>query len=308
MYLLYTKIAAAAAGLVWAAAAGAATDSGAAYRGLAGEIAGYAAANGIGKVVVADFSAKGETQRPEADYVSEKIAGYLGAGAAPELVDSGFLKKMFQAGGGPRQQELLRGELLSIDAVVSGTVFAQGDTIRVLVRLVDARKGRVLFSGEAEGRRDRQEAGASALYARRPAGGVYQLGPELPGILVPVGDEGQAEAWPRLPSDLRDALAERRADPCAAREELLAGRNEDLVEAKAAYWAKKMRGAGYSSLGLRKNPGSEIADPAVRARFYKLLAGYYNGGAPGPAAEERYEEVARLMEDEARFAAECGGP
>jgi len=173
-----------AAVLIWTSLSGTAGDGGGVCRDLAGKIAGYAKEHGIAKMVVADFAAKAGAEKFEADYISEKLSGCLGAAGFPGLVDRDFLAA---AAGSPYGQKQ-RGEPLSVDAVLSGTVFAGGDKVRVLVKLVDAKEGRLLFSAEAAARRDWAEPVAKRRSARgqagSPAGGVPPLNPELPGGLI----------------------------------------------------------------------------------------------------------------------------
>jgi hypothetical protein len=54
-------------------------------------------------------------------------------------------------------------------------------------------------------------------------------------------------------------------------------------------------------------PGSEMTDPGVKARFYKLLAGYYTDETAARPDTGQLGKIENLMEDEAVFASECGG-
>ena len=67
--------------------------------------------------------------------------------------------------------------------------------------------------------------------------------------------------FPQPPADLRDAVSGDRNNFCSGRNRKLAKFNSLLVEAKAGYWAEKMKEAGFASRKLGKNPGIEIRDP-----------------------------------------------
>ncbi|HNW44457.1 MAG TPA: hypothetical protein PKI19_08125 [Elusimicrobiales bacterium] len=299
---------------LWARPASAASDGSAAYSGLAARVAAYARTGNIQKIVVADFAARGGASSAAAEYVSEKISAALVNGAGPALVEREYIKKIMRevrastAAAGAAYREKLAGELGSVDAVVTGSVFAAGDEVRIMLRLVDAKKGTVLFSAEATAQSAWQEAGAAAAAAPRAGGGIYQLTAELPGILVPVVPAGwTAEAPSARPADLRDALSDSSGNSCAARRQRLAGRNAALVDAKARYWALKMKAPGWSGPGLRENPGSEIEAPEVQARFYKLLAGYYKSELPARLEAGELAKVTGLLEAEELFSGECAG-
>jgi len=304
---------AAAALLLWAALPGTAAVRSSVYEELSGEIAGYAKTNGIDKLVVAEFAAKAGAERFEAEYISEKISGYLGAGGPPELMDRDYLQNLLyeirlsSAAAASAYREKLRGEILSVDAVVTGAVFAAGEKVRILLKLVDARKGKIMFSAEAEARRVWMEPAPERAPARdrAVAGGVFFLTPELPGILIQ--EMPLVASAPGRPSGFRDAVAEPPDNSCASRQLTIAGRNAALVDAKAAYWAAKMREPGLNGVPLGARPGSEITDPQVKARFYELLKSYYKGGRADRPDTGRLDEVLILMEDEARLARECAG-
>lgn len=134
------------------------------------------------------------------------------------------------------------------------------------------------------------------------AGGVFLLTRELPGILIP--ELPPVASAPGRPSGFRDAVSGSSDTSCASRRLGLAGRNAALVEAKAAYWAGKMREPGFNGVPLRARPGSEIADPEVKARFYELLKSYYKDGKAEPAPGQ-LGQVMDLIKDEARLASDC---
>ena len=292
----------------------AAAGEGAAYSALSARIAAYARANGIKKLVVADFAARGGASAPEAEYASEKMSALLGGAAAPILVERDYIKKIMTelrastAAAGSPYGEKMRQELGSVDAVVAGSVFAGGETVKVLVRLLDARSGTVLFSAEADTKREWPESQA-ARAPLPPRSGVYSLTAELPGVFVPGFPAGAvAAAPPAPPSDLRDSVSDFPAASCAARRQRLGRSNEELVDAKARYWAVKMQAPGFLPPGLRETPGAEIDAPETRARFYALLGAYYKSRPAAPPGAAELVRVIGLLEAEALFTAECPAP
>ena len=306
--------------LVLPAGLAASGAEGEACRTLSLEIVKYANTNNIGKIVMGGFAPGGGAEAAEAEYVSQRTTAYLSGHKTPALIERSFFESVLlearassAANTSPARVQRFK-ELLSVDAVVSGTVLAAGGKLMILARLIDINTGKVLFAAEAES--GREWLNPSEIRTARRGGGVYSLTAELPGILVP--DSPSAwDAAPLLatPSDLRDAVADPRTNPateedgsCAARKRRLSRLNSELVDAKAGYWAAKMKTPGFGSQGLRKNPGSEIEDPAVKARFYKLLAGYYKAGPAAPTGPGKLALVERLLEDEELFSGDCELP
>ena len=285
--------------------------------GLCLELAGYANANGIGKIVIGDFAAGAGVEKGEAEHISGEVAAQLADNKKPELIDRAFFERVLRqaraAGAAtlsPGMKKQFQG-LLSVDAVLTGAVRAAGGRLEVLASLVDIKTGKVLFMAEAE--LPRGGAAAAEQRGARRRGGIYTLTAELPGILVPDGllAAGQA-ALPARPADLRDAVADVKSAPragaagtCARRRRQLAALNAGLVDAKARYWADKMKIPG-SRPAPGENPGSEIADPEVKAEFYKLLAGYYKAEVPVLPEPKALAGVARLLEKEESFFDDCG--
>lgn len=298
----------------WPSASLAAAGEGAAYSSLSARITAYARANGVKKLVVADFTPRGGASAPEAEYAAEKIGGLLAGAAAPVLVERDYLKNIMRelsastAAAGSAYGEKMRQELQSVDGVVAGSVFAEGERAMVLVRLLDAKKGTVLFSAESEVKREWPERrkNPAAGAPPPPRSGVYTLTAELPGVFVPGVPDGAAPAARSAPpADLRDALSELPGTSCGARRQSLDRSNTALAGAKARYWAAKMKEPGFVPPGLRETPGSEIANPEARALFYKLLAESYKSATAARPDAAELVKVLGLLDAEALFAAEC---
>jgi hypothetical protein len=254
------------------------------------EILRYARANGVGKISVLGFTAKSGVDKNEADYISEKTGACLAGYQKPALIERALLERVLKesrlsssagadAGGGRPFADIFM-----VDAVVTGTVFAAGKKLKVITRLIDVRSGRVLLAARSETGREWAQ---------------YLESPEL------LTDWDPA-AWALPPLDLRDAVLDAGKARCAERKMRLAKLNAGLVDAKARHWAEKMKEPGFSIRGLTRNPGTEITDPEVKAKFYKLLGDYYRGPAAAPPAAEDLSALNGLLEDESKVYNECG--
>jgi hypothetical protein len=77
------------------------------------------------------------------------------------------------------------------------------------------------------------------------------------------------------------------------------------LELKARYWASELR-KGFSPYAVTRNPGSEISDPALKARFYAALKSWFDRPY---APELSRAEFERMRAEDARAAAladRCG--
>lgn len=163
------------------------------YRDLSMKITGFANSGNINKILMTGFAAGEGAENGEAEYISGKITAQFGGQAAPALIDKSFFEKVLlearaasAANSSPESRAKLR-ELLSVDAVVTGTVLAAGDKLKIQARLVDIRTGKVLFMAEAETERET----------------------ELPAILVAdSSDRREAAIPPPPPADFRDSVGE----------------------------------------------------------------------------------------------------
>jgi len=270
------------------------------YGALSLRIARSAVEHSVKKIAVLDFSAKGGAEKSETAYVAEKIGVQLAGSRGVSLIERTLLEKVLKeaglslgAGGAYDNAETLR-SMLSVDAVVTGVVFADGEALRVFARLIDTKTGRVLIAAEA-------------LADRLPpalSGGLSgdMEPPEVPFPELPAG-------WGDSPAvtgaSFRDAVSGSGSGSCSGRRSAAARLNAELVDAKARFWAARMKAPGFSLRALTRNPGSEIGDPGVKARFYKLLTAYYRDSGPG-LEPEKNSEVENLIKLEERVSDECG--
>ncbi|HCE98901.1 MAG: hypothetical protein A2X34_10775 [Elusimicrobia bacterium GWC2_51_8] len=269
---------------------------------LSREIVKYARANKINKIAMLSFTAKGGAEKNEAEYISEKMGIYLAGDKKPALIERALLEKVLKeaklssaANDSPDSAKMLQ-NILSVDAVVTGTVFAAEKTLKVLARLIDMKTGRVLFAAETETGREWPDFSETASFSMEPFG--------ISGLDAPAGWE--TAALPTLPPDFRDSVANSEDNSCSGRKQLLTKLNSEFVDTKARYWAARMKEPGFNRRSLTKNPGSEIGDPETKARFYKLLTAYYDSEAPALLAPDKLAGVKSLMETETRVSNECG--
>lgn len=250
----------------------------------ADELAAAAREAGVRRVSVLEFSAKGGAGKSEAEYVSEQVAARLAGAGRPELVErSGLAAVLREARLFPSAGDgTIPDGVFSVDAVVTGAVFAADGGLKIVMRLVDVKTGKVLAAAQASGE------------SRWPA-------------LPPEAVEGESWDLPLAPrpQGLRDAVADL-PPSCEGVSARLAGLNSGLIDAKARYWAAKMKEPGFSVRLLTRNPGTEIADPAARAKFYGLLGLYHQSDkVPELEAGER-ARLEDLLAAERLHYDECG--
>lgn len=179
------------------------------------------------------------------------------------------------------------GRVLGVDAIVSGTLIELVDSrVEAVTRLVEVETARVLAASSATLEKDwapdlapREEAvllpGAAEQAAARPRGSKAAAAPArevsyiLPGIPLRRGS-----------LDSQDEVDE--GESCEASD----GR---VLDARARYWAIRLREPGFTTTGLKENPGSEIADRAARRRFYEQLRAWH--AAPEIPPLTRNEQV-----------------
>lgn len=266
-----------------------------AYEEISGEMLRYAGNSGINKIAVMNFfPAEGVEQREAvsaSEGISEKLAGGKTAAQAGGARLEEVLEGVKLASRSPDRADGARAlrDIFSAEAAVTGEVSAAGGKLKILARLNDLRTGRVLYTAQAEGRR---------LPRAVPPPGV-----ELPGFPGPY--PWWESAAPK-PADLRDSVSDSAKRSCPDRRARLAELNSKLVDSKARYWAGKISGPYFSAGAIGRNPGIEIGDPVVRAKFYELLAAYFAEDRPAGLAPGERAEILDLLDDETRFFTECG--
>ncbi len=277
------------------------------YKDLSAQLLRCAETNALKKIAVLDFTAKGGAGKSDTDYAAEKIGTYLAGSKKTALIERALLERVLKetrlssvSGDMADKTEILK-SMFSLDAVVTGAVFADGEKLRVLARLIELKTGRVLMAAETEAGRLPPDLSGVDFGGMEP--------PEVPFPELPAG--WNTAAWndpapAAARADFRDAVADPADRSCPGRKSLLAKMNARLVDAKAWYWAGKMKAPGFSRAGLTKNPGSEIKDPGVKAIFYERLGDYFDGRAAARPEPEKIAAVFALVKLERQVSDECG--
>jgi len=266
------------------------------YKQLSARLMKCAEANAFKKIAVLEFSSKGGVESRDAEYAAEKIGLYLAGSKKTALIERALLERVLNetrlsaAADGPEDKAEILKSMLSLDAVVTGTVFPDGKKLMVMARLIDLKTGRVLLAAEAEA-------------GRLPAGFTDNSALLLYSPNASSLDRRQAPY--AAPAGLRDALAEPEGRSCPARRLEVAKLNAELVDAKARYWAIKMKAPGFSLRSTELPPGSEIGDNGVKALFYKLFAVYFEGETPVPPEPEKIAAVFGLLKMEKQVSELC---
>lgn len=272
------------------------------YKDLSAQIIECAETNALKKIAVLEFTARGGAGKSDTDYAAEKIGLYLAGSKKTALIERALLERVLKetrlssASGGMEDKAGILQNVFSLDAVVTGAVFADGEKLKVLARLIELKTGRVLMAAEVEaGRLPPDLLGADFDRMEPPA---------VPFPELPAGWNDPAPTAAR--ANFRDAVADPGTRSCPDRKGLLAKLNTTLVDAKAWYWAGKMKAPGFSQASLTKNPGSEIQDPGVKAEFYKLLTAYFDGKVSVRPEPEKIAAVFALVKMEKQVSDECG--
>ncbi len=235
---------------------------------LASMLSHAAKARGRARIAILPFQVIGGKGSTSGRIVSERLVGPLMAGGEVEVVERAMLESVLReqrlefSGVVDARSVKAIGKILNVDAVITGTVISLiDDRVEVNARLIDTESAKILFAGAAKVERDWNES----LFDDASWGGA---------------------GWPQVPSfDLAsDASA---ADlSCLGAPEKVDELERSVLDLKARFWAAKLRD-GLDGASLKRNPGSEIRNPEIRAEFYKSLRALSVAGGSGLNDEER---------------------
>ena len=298
---LKLTFAAAAALLLCSGSAPAAEDV---YKKMANDFAKYSTNKKVKNVAVIGFSRKARTSREESDYISEKLLSGLVASGKVNLLERSQLDKVLEerrlaaSGVTDEAPEGSPRRINPSDAIIVGTIFGTKDHLMIIAKMIDPLTGAVLHTVEAQ--TDRQWD----ILPERPE---FQFDvPDLKELAAMFGDE---DIKPVM-VDFRDAPAPAavpvKEGACGARKAQLAARQLGALELKARYWALRMRQPGFSTSGLKRNPGGEIIEAAARQKFYNMLNGYHRDGSVRELDGGELAAVTGLMDEENKISDECG--
>lgn len=184
----------------------------------------------------------------------------------------------------PRTAQAL-GRVLGVDAILSGTaVELRNGRVEVNARLIHAETAQVLAGASGRVDKDWEE----------PAGA------DSSALVVPVPELPNMSAT----SLVRDALNDEAPEDCEDREQAL---ETALLDYKARFWAAKLKDPSFSPRRITRNPGSEIRDPMLRARFYDRMRSIYYAGDVAPLAPLERAALANGLEELQKLRETCGG-
>ncbi len=170
---------------------------------------------------------------------------------------------------------------------MTGTLFVSGGKLEVHARLIEVGSGRALYASTAKFDSD---------WAWNVS--VPKFDVPVPDLDVPVPSFEVS-----APIFMRDAVADNQevANNCGEAVATVEVMQRTTLGLKARYWAAKVKEPGFSRSRLTANPGSEIADPELRAHFYELVKSSYHEDAPKLSQSElkqllqAEEKAQRLM-------------
>lgn len=189
-----------------------------------------------------------------------------------ESLDKILAEQKLLATGAVGQKEFAKtvGQIIAVDALIQGKIFLVDKATELHIRMLEVASGRILYAGHrAIPGRGMNLKRMMDFMAPVPEFGV--TAPVLPDISV-----GEAQK-PPAPAN----------DNCGRQEMSRDNLERSIVDLKARFWAGRMLEPGFSSAGLVRNPGSEIANDEVRRQFYERLNYWHGlGYAPELSAEE----------------------
>ncbi|MBI4655807.1 MAG: hypothetical protein HY746_03555 [Elusimicrobia bacterium] len=258
------------------------------YKSMAKEFGEISKNKGFKKVAVVGFLNKNDVSREETEYISDKLTTQLVRTEKLQVVERQLLskiaeeKKLALSGLTADEKRNKIGEILSVDAIISGSVFSEGENLKIMAKLINIENGQILKAFEGEIER------------------VWTLVPEPPET-----DFNLDAVYAAVPADLRDSPKDSEIFVCEKAYRDLEGLQKKSVELKARYWAAKMKSPGFSYSELTRNPGSEIKNPGVKRRFYELLQNSYYSGIVSLNSREQ-QLVQAVFDKEKKVSDECG--
>ena len=254
---------------------------------IAVKLSRAAKAHGSRRVAILPFQVIGGKGSSSGRIVSERLIGPLTDEGEVEVVERAMLESVMReqqlqfSGAVDARTAKELGKILNVDALITGTVIALKDErVEINARLIDAESAKVLFAAAAKTEQDWNES----LFDDAAWGGLPL--PSLPSFDLAVAASAAGWGCERAAATMDDD-------------------ERSIVDLKARYWAVKLR-EGLDGASLRRNPGSEISNPEIRADFYRRLRVHHD--ALGPALND--EELGRLksvLERISRLKDSCRG-
>ena len=241
---------------------------------LAGLLTRAAKAHGRARIAILPFQVIGGKGSTSGRIVSERLVGPMMNDGGVEVVERAMLESVMReqqlqfSGAVDARSVKEIGKILNVDAVITGTVIAlKDDRVEVNARLIDTESAKILFAGETKMEQDWNES----LFDDASWGG---------------------SAWPPVPNfDLAASASAADWGGCLGVADKIDDLERSVTDLKARFWAAKLR-AGLDGASHKRNPGSEIRNPEIRAEFYKSLR--VQSAAAGPELND--EEFSKLKD------------
>jgi len=222
------------------------------YEKLAAALAGSARTHGRIRLAILPFVSIGGKGSTSGRIVSERLVGPLTNEKAIEVVERALLESVMneqrlQVSGIADSRSVKElGKIFNADAIVTGTVMSlKDDRVEIIAHLIDAETAKVIGVASAKVEQDWSES----LFD--DSSWISMSVPSLPSFDL---------ASPAMAGDWG----------CGRAQETVDELERSLVDLKARFWAQKIR-EGLNGASLKRNPGSEIHNPEIRAKFYERL-------------------------------------
>lgn len=269
------------------------------YKKMAADFARYSADKKVRNIAVVGFSRRAKASREESEYVSEKLLSCLVASGKVTLLERGQLDKVLEErrlaeSGLADEPAGEKKRMGASDAIIAGTIFGTPEKLNIIAKMIDPVTGRVLHTVEAETDRLWQVLSDSRGFEF-----------EMPDIETLALMFREQEIKPEF-VDWRDAPASLNTATCNSRRERLAKLQAPALEAKAKYWALRMKQPDYRPEKLQRNPGAEIIDKDARQAFYGLLERLHALAEPPQLSGEEVTLIVTLAAEEKKVEDDCG--
>ncbi|MFH1619086.1 MAG: FlgO family outer membrane protein [bacterium] len=225
------------------------------YEQAARNIAFTAAKKFKKRIAVLSFYSENGRKTKAGSIVSERLASHLAAQDQVEVVERSSLNEILKEQGlqssGIMDGRTVSaiGSILGVEAIVTGTVIDLGNgNVELNARLVDTQSARVLSAVNSSMKKDWEDSPWQDM--------------ETP-------TEEFVPSAPLLRTEAKESGYCRKAMEQSA---LLL---EKTIEVRARALAIRMRNNRLDMRTVTQNPGSGIADPVLRDRFYAFLKKWY---------------------------------
>jgi TolB-like protein len=257
------------------------------FEKLASELSHAAKLQGRRRIAVLPFQVIGGRGSSSGRIVSERLLAPLTAQGEVEVVERSMLdgvtheQQLQMSGVSDARSVKELGKILNADALIMGTVISlRNDRVEINARLIDAESAKVLAAAETKTDQDWNESLMDdASWAGLPM-------PSLPNF--DLAASASAAGW-----------------GCSGAAQTEDKYERSIVELKARFWAQKLR-EGLLGSSLKRNPGSEIRNPELRADFYRRLKVQLSAAGPD-LTDEELATLKETLERLSRLQDSCRG-